>query len=915
MPRKGGSIGRTARQNERYIEHATSSDRVGKCENCGKLFEQVWRPSKGKDGQGEYTHFKTCPDCRMANASGVKKVTIPYTPHEAQQKIHNSDKRFKILVCLPPGEFILGANKPIEDVSTNDYVFGNNRKLNKVYRKIENEYNGLLYKINARYILPFEVTEEHPILLTKVVRNDNYEAFKKGRRPKKTIWNTEESIWVKACDIEKYLAQQTQYIKWCLKIPRIKGTNDVDKWKMRKLETRNNHYKPSFPINEDTAWLLGLFMAEGSTTHSTVDYGLGAHEKDFIERVTTSYEKLGYSVSVGEKKENNATSLAICSTALAELFAKEFDTGASNKQIPQDILLHKNRNVVLNFLRGYFDGDGHFDEKQLRIYGKTASRKLAYQLQLLLARLGYSAYIHENTRKEKGVINGRTINNSNPFYMVVCSSSKLINELGYSDKTKHIREFSFIKDDAIYVPLESVETRKYKGKVYNLSTNDDTFLVSNIVSHNCGNRFGKDLGAIGEGVMKFLQMENEERSIDVNPPVLWWIVAPNMKLARQNWRDLKKLFPQELVYNISIADYTIETINGGIIEVHSADDPETLVGVGLDIVTITEAARIRDLDIVWANLRQRLDSPGRGPNGKGGIAIINSTPKGRTYFYKMSLMGDKTSSLYSPEYETFRFTTWDNPFMAIKRYTIVGQDAMGNDITFEESIRMSMTENRYRQDYLAEFIMEINSVFPHFDKVLVRPPSRKEDEIAKFWTEWEKVDPFEVYTIGYDPASKGDGKPCIIRNSKGKVVKVDMMTRLGWDAQWDKLAMYSRLYNGATVNFGQTGLGETIGSQLTKRGVPNVPINEQGNNKSKLVEDLALIVEQQWCQIPWSNEMEKQLQDYVSVDREGRTTQYHNATDSGHDDLVSALYFCFSDFQSPALTLPWVGLIGGIKTN
>lgn len=426
----------------------------------------------------------------------------------------------------------------------------------------------------------------------------------------------------------------------------------------------------------------------------------------------------------------------------------------------------------------------------------------------------------------------------------------------------------------------------------------------------CGNRFGKDLHAIGEGVMKFLGMLNEERSIDVNPPVLWWIVAPNMRLARQNWRDLKKLFPRDLIYDIKLSDLTIETINGGIIEVHSADDPETLVGVGLDIATITEAARVRDLDTVWANLRQRLDSPGRGPSGKGGIAIINSTPRGRTYFYKLCQMGDKSSPVYSPSYETFHFTTWDNPYMAEKRYIVVGQDAMGNDITYEDEIKMGMTETRYRQDYLAEFIMEINAVFPHYDRVLVRPHDengnllRKDEDIAKFLAEWEKVDPFEVYTIGYDPASKGDGKPVVIRNSKGRVVKVDMMNRLGWDAQWDKIAVYSRMYNGATVNFGQTGLGETIGSQLTKRGIPNNPLNEQGGNKAKLVEDLALIVEQQWCEIPWSTEMEKQLQDYVSVDREGRSTQYHNMTDGNHDDLVSALYFCFADFQSPQLVIP-----------
>ena len=60
---------------------------------------------------------------------------------------------------------------------------------------------------------------------------------------------------------------------------------------------------------------------------------------------------------------------------------------------------------------------------------------------------------------------------------------------------------------------------------------------------------------------------------------------------------------------MSLSDLTIETYNGGIVEVHSDDDPETLVWVGLDIITITEAARIRDLDTVWANLKQRLDSP------------------------------------------------------------------------------------------------------------------------------------------------------------------------------------------------------------------------------------------------------------------------------------------------------------------
>jgi hypothetical protein len=390
-----------------------------------------------------------------------------------------------------------------------------------------------------------------------------------------------------------------------------------------------------------------------------------------------------------------------------------------------------------------------------------------------------------------------------------------------------------------------------------------------------------------------------------------------MVYARQNWRDLRKLLPAELIVNVQLSIFSIETINGGIIEVHSADDPESLVGVGLDIATITEVARIRDFDIVWANLRQRLDSPGRGPGGKGGLALMNSTPKGRTFFYKLCLMGDKSSSIYSPEYETFHFTTWDNPEMAAKRYVVVGQDTLGNDITFEQSIKMGMTEARYKQDYLAEFILEINSVFPHYERVLVKPPPecKTDEEKAEFLRKWEEPEPFEIYTIGYDPGKSVDDPVIWIRNSRARVVKTEEMTRLSWDAQWDRIAFYARLYNGATVNFGKTGLGETIASQLTKRGIQCNPINEQGGNKEKLVENLAVIVEQQYCQIPWSQKVETQFQDYTSVTRESGSTKYSNATDSGHDDHVSAAYFCFSDFMIAEITLPWVGIMGGVGKN
>ncbi len=424
-----------------------------------------------------------------------------------------------------------------------------------------------------------------------------------------------------------------------------------------------------------------------------------------------------------------------------------------------------------------------------------------------------------------------------------------------------------------------------------------------------GARWGKDRCSIMEGIRYFIECLNEDRGIDMVPHTLMWIIAPTDKVANQNWRELMHNLPKEIVTDVSKTTRTIETLNGGIIEVHSAYDPEALVGVGLDVVLITEAARIADMEDVWSNLEARLNSPGRGLNGEGGMAIINSSPLGTNYFYKMWKWGQKDTSEWDPDWESWKFTTWDNPYMA-KR----GNQITKNGRTYRENLERRMSKNRYRQDYLAEFLSTINSVFPSYEKVMVKPPLelKTEKEIDMFWQEWEKLEPFETYTIGYDPASKGDGKPCIIRNSKGKVMKIDTMSALSWDAQWDRIAIYSQIYNGAHCNFGQTGVGETIESQLAKRGVSNTPIPEQGRNKEKLVEDFAVIVEQRWCQIPWSQETENQLKDYQMVLRPGQSTQYHNGNDSEYDDIVSALYFCFADFQSPALLVPYVGYMGGV---
>jgi len=409
-----------------------------------------------------------------------------------------------------------------------------------------------------------------------------------------------------------------------------------------------------------------------------------------------------------------------------------------------------------------------------------------------------------------------------------------------------------------------------------------------------------------EGIEYFIKCLNEDRDSSVIPHALMWIVAPTDKIARQNWRELLHNIPKEIVTDVSKATQTIETINGGIIEVHSAYDPESLVAVGLDFVIITEAARIPDLESVWSNIEGRLNSPGRGLKGKGGHAIINSSPLGKNFFYKMWAWGQEDTSQYDPSWESWQFRTWDNPYMA-KR----GNEIQKNGRTYEENLRHRMPDKRYQQDYLGEFISDINAVYTDIDKCFVKLHELPDEEQKN----WITPDPLMTYTIGYDPGGAVDDPVVLIRDETGKVAKIDMMKGLGWEAQWDRIEFYSRYYNDAIVNFGKTGLGETIQSQFEKRGIPCNPYNEQGRNKEKLVEKSAIIVKQEWCKIPWSQETENQFKDYISIMRKSGSTEYRNGSNDGHDDIVSAFYFAFADFDMIEEEMPFVGLMGGVSSK
>lgn len=282
-------------------------------------------------------------------------------------------------------------------------------------------------------------------------------------------------------------------------------------------------------------------------------------------------------------------------------------------------------------------------------------------------------------------------------------------------------------------------------------------------------RSGKDYSFDKEFTEDFVDMLNEDRDYSLIPRVHGWIVGPTYKILAQIERNFMKNFPRELVESYDKESHVIETINGGLIEFRSADDPDSLVSVGLDIVYITEAARIKDFDIVIGNLTDRIESPGRGKNGRGGYVLINSSPRGRTYFNEVCKWGIQGGPKQRPEWETWYISRWENPTFADRRYKVFddriykwverGDDPyLQNKRTYEEDLKLSRSDWQYQEDILGIPSDAAGTQFVNFrEKAVIEIPNNvTKEQVNELKRELKTPKPYYTYSIGFDPAKSID---------------------------------------------------------------------------------------------------------------------------------------------------------------
>lgn len=281
-----------------------------------------------------------------------------------------------------------------------------------------------------------------------------------------------------------------------------------------KLSLTPEHYAdhgvPRFiPVNQELMTILGFFVAEGSLSQrGGVRFAIGSSNQCMKDEISTAMNRVfGITPQYYPGKDGRAGDLKVVNNVVSAVFRFifGFDSLESHtKRIP-DLVFNVDRQMQLDFLRGYFMGDGTLDETGISMV--TSSKDLASQLMYLFSSHGVlaSLSVREPDGKTSGIIRGKPvitrhtvhalsikakedIDKLSPVWKDHHLAHKLERKMNAANKTGINRSFTPISGDLAAFPVTSVrKVEPSKNMVYDFSVEEDENFICGIGGICCHN--------------------------------------------------------------------------------------------------------------------------------------------------------------------------------------------------------------------------------------------------------------------------------------------------------------------------------------------------------------------------------------------------------------------------------------------
>lgn len=369
--------------------------------------------------------------------------------------------------CLAGNSWINTLNeggKQIKDIAIGDEVLTHKGRYKKVIDLQVRGSEDDLYELKVQTRLtPIKITGNHPVLTNLG--------------------------WVRVDELEP----NVHYIATNNKIEHESSDHyiHVDNYNTDGSKFSPNRLNESVKVDEDLAWALGLWFAEGSlSTYSKKPNGIritmGLPYRDSAEKwfkiITSKFGINGNiykSVVERNQKTSKWLSVNVNSTVLGRYFSSEFGLNCKVKNIPLWIK-QLPLSLLKKFFEGFYLGDGK-KRKDKHNSLTIANPKLAMSLYEIGLRCGYRMGLQMQEKAGK-------LSTTRYVYRVdiYCRQGKV--NLSVNNARSGI-EFS---DGNRYCPFK-IKKLDHNEPVYDLTVEEDhSFSVSGVIVHNCFGSYIED---------------------------------------------------------------------------------------------------------------------------------------------------------------------------------------------------------------------------------------------------------------------------------------------------------------------------------------------------------------------------------------------------------------------------------------
>lgn len=459
----------------------------------------------------------------------------------------SSGEGFGWLPCLTDKTVVMTSKsvKPIEDVCVGDFVLTHKGRFRKVLKTFPKYYDSAILSIKTICnAIPFEVTGSHIIPVYRNTINP-YLEIQSGKAQNKIQWISARDIQVgdyllqpkyirrksansliDVSDFVNNIEKDERFVwhKWSYSISREHSYNRLEKLLgisnrmiQKAVQDNPNEYisyktkqvilnkledigykKPvniKFPrywlLDTQLAYILGLYVAEGSTTGGAFEFDFHQDESDYIQTVYDFFKKLGVNGKIHYKNDSKGCRVSFSSKLIGTFFSNICGKGAKNKHIPS-FIFGANPIIQQSFIKGIFDGDGYIDRKRHNASVTTISKQLAYEVKHLLHNLGYIASIttmFPQMQLWEPSSGKNYLSIGNLAYTLKVAGRQLENSdfLDENWGSWNARQRFMFDDKYYYLKVKNIQHVPYKGYVYDLKVEEDeTFCIhSNVIVHNC----------------------------------------------------------------------------------------------------------------------------------------------------------------------------------------------------------------------------------------------------------------------------------------------------------------------------------------------------------------------------------------------------------------------------------------------